>query len=83
MNLSEFLNLSRDDRNERIWHAEDTNTCSICEKPILEGEPRNGLYHSHYDCADTGPVPTAEDIGKAVGRCERALDNLRDALKRR
>lgn len=83
MNRSEFYNLPRDERNERIWRAEDTNTCSICEKPILEGEPRNGLYHAHYECADVGPVPTADDIAKSVDRCQEALDALAKAVRRK
>lgn len=83
MNLSEFWNLSRDERRARVEHAEDTMTCSICEQPILEGQPRNGSLHAHWDCAEPAPAPTAEDINKAVERCERSLDNLRNALRRK
>lgn len=77
LTASEFWRLSREERRERIEHAEDTDTCSACCKPILDGEARNGLYHSHYDCTDTGPPPTEEEFKRLTDRIDRLLEQTK------
>jgi len=78
MNLHEFFALSRDDRSDRIAAAEDNGTCSVCEKPILSGQPRNGLYHSHYDCTYVEPISPGrlEEISDRADRALKALEAL-------
>jgi protein-tyrosine phosphatase len=73
LTAGEFWRLSRDERRERIEHAEDTDTCSVCCKPILAGQARNGLHHSHYDCSDVGPPPTDEEIEKLTRKIDTLL----------
>ena len=77
LTASEFWGLSRDERRERIEHAEDTGTCSVCCEPILDGQPRNGLHHSHYDCSDLGPPPTDEELGKLVEKIDSLIFDLK------
>ena len=73
----EFWSLSRDERDARIDEAFETDCCSACGKPILDGEPRNGLHASHYDCTDLGPPPTDEEIGKLVKKIDDTIFSLK------
>lgn len=81
MNANEFWSLDRDERRARIEHACDTGTCSVCGEPIVDGQPRNGLYHSHFDCTDLGEAPTADRFRQVADRCQNAIDALAENLR--
>ena len=82
LTASEFWSLPKGDRSARIDEAFDTGCCSACGKPILDGEPRNGLHSSHYDCTDLGPPPTEEELGKLVKKIDDTLFRLKKSSRR-
>ena len=81
LTASEFWSLPKDERSARIDEGFNSGCCSACGKPILDGEPRNGLHGSHYDCTELGPPPTEEEFGQLVKKIDdglRALHHLKN-----
>lgn len=78
----EFWSLDRDERERRIDYAFEHDVCSACGKPILDGEARNGLHASHYDCTDLGPPPTDTEFGKLVEKIDNTILQLKKSNRR-
>ena len=81
MDKHEFWSLDRNARRDRIEHAEDTKTCSVCEQPLLDGQARDGLVHAHWHCSHIDVEKTAQDIDKAFDSARRAVDKLNAKLR--
>jgi hypothetical protein len=82
MDAHAFWSLDRDARNARIEKATDEGTCSVCEQPILDGQPRNGSVHAHWECADLGPTPSFEKVDRHLDQALRKLDELMGRKRR-
>jgi hypothetical protein len=76
LTAQQFWSLDRDERAARIAEAFDTGNCSACGKPILDGEPRNGLNASHYDCTDLGAT-LADDLNRLSQRIDDLIHRVK------
>lgn len=80
MTHSEFWRMDRGDRNDRICDAEDEGVCSICAKPLVVGEQRDGLIEAHWDCSHPPDEITAE---QALADLKRIIDDPKNWKRNR
>lgn len=60
------------------------NTCTICEQPVIDGQPRYGPTGNHYDCETPRLVNIAASYrgGEAIAKADAALAKLRQAINK-
>lgn len=59
---------------------DELEICSKCGKPVLSGEPRNGMTGNHWDC---DPARDArKDMREAVNNLTSAADRTEALLRK-
>lgn len=56
----------------------ESNSCSICGKPVLPGQPIHGARGDHWDCVYPSGYKSPEDM---VGEIDAAIEKV-DQLQR-
>jgi hypothetical protein len=58
--------------------------CSICKKPVLEGQPHHGMTGNHWDCERMDEKVARAALQRAdvaIQSIDRSIEKLNDILK--